>query len=135
MRSVVLRWALVTALLALGLAASGALLVDYTKAAPVFCAEGGGCDALRQTAFARLFGIPLPVVGVAGFVVMATLAFLRGPRVRWLNCTVAGGAGVVGIGLLALQWKLGHLCPYCAVVDTSAALLGALGWDRYHSGW
>jgi uncharacterized membrane protein/predicted DsbA family dithiol-disulfide isomerase len=135
MRSRVARWALVVVLIGLGLAASGALFVDYTNASPVFCAEGGGCDALRQTALARPLGIPLPIAGIAGFLVLAMLALTRGPRVRVLNLLLSLGAGVVGLGLLVAQGVLHHLCPYCAAVDSSAVLLALLAIDRVRAEW
>jgi uncharacterized membrane protein/predicted DsbA family dithiol-disulfide isomerase len=135
MRSPVARWAFVLLLLAVGLAASGALLIDYTTAAPVFCAEGGGCEALRQTAMARPLGIPLPLAGLAGFFVLAMLALTRGRRVRYANLVVSGVGGVVGMVLLVAQLALHHLCPYCAAVDTSAVLLAWLAWDRARCGW
>src|SRR6202044_457923 len=47
-----------------GLVASAMLVVDYTRPAPVFCVEGGGCDALKHTVYAAPLGIPLPIVGV-----------------------------------------------------------------------
>jgi uncharacterized membrane protein/predicted DsbA family dithiol-disulfide isomerase len=135
MRSRVARFVFVVVLIAVGLAASLALLVDYTGASPVFCADGGGCDALKQTAVARPFGLPLPLVGVAGFLVLAMLALTRGKRVRQANLLAAGVGGVVGLTLLGAQVVLGHFCPYCAAVDTSAALLAVLAWDRNRSAW
>jgi len=135
MRSPVLRWTLVLVLIAVGLAASTALFVDYTKPSPVFCAEGGGCDALKHTVFAHPLGLPLPIFGVAGFVVLGALAFGRGPRVRKVNLILAGAGGVFGLGLLALQWLLGELCSYCTAVDTSVLVLGLLAWNRMRREW
>ena len=135
MRSGIVRSTLVLVLLAAGLAASGALFVDYSAAVPVFCAEGGGCDALRHTALARAFGVLLPIAGMGGFVVLAVLARARGQRVRQVNVGVSALGALVGLILLALQLMLGHLCPYCAAVDTSAVLLGILGIDRLRLGW
>ena len=45
-----------------GLVASAALAVDYGHKAPVFCSEGGGCDAVRQTVFSAVLGVPTPIV-------------------------------------------------------------------------
>ena len=135
MRSPVARWALVVVLIAVGLAASGALFIDYTTASPVFCAEGGGCDALRQTAVARPLGIPLPLVGISGFFMLAMLTLTRGHRVRYANLIAAGVAGTVGLVLLAAQRVLHHLCPDCAVVDTAAVLLVGLAYDRVRAEW
>jgi len=133
MRSPLARSIYALVLIAIAIAASGALLVDYIGVAPVFCADGGGCDALRQTAFARPLGVPLPAIGVVAFFVLAMLALSRGPRVRQANLFVAGFGGVVGLSLLLLQLVLGHLCPYCAAVDVSSVLLALLAVDRFRS--
>jgi uncharacterized membrane protein/protein-disulfide isomerase len=135
MRSPAVRSALVVLLTAVGLFASGALLVDYTTESPVFCAEGGGCDALKQTAFAHPLGVPLPFFGLLGFMLLAVLAITRGRRVRQVNLLVAGFAGVVGLGLLVTQVALGHLCPYCVAVDTVSVLLGAAALHRHRREW
>jgi uncharacterized membrane protein/predicted DsbA family dithiol-disulfide isomerase len=135
MRSRVARWAVVIVLLGVGLAASGALFVDYTNVSPVFCAEGGGCDALRQTAFARPLGVPLPVAGIVGFFALAMLALTRGARVRQANLLLSLAGGLVGLTLLVVQLVVHHLCPYCAAVDISAVLLGLLAIDRVRSSW
>ncbi len=135
MRSPRVQSAVVVLLTALGLAASGALLIDYSTPAPVFCAEGGGCDALRQTRFAYPFGLPMPLFGVVGFLVLAVLAVTRGARVRTTNAGVAGAAGLVGLALLTLQALLRHFCPYCAVVDLASVGLAWLALSRRRGGW
>jgi uncharacterized membrane protein/predicted DsbA family dithiol-disulfide isomerase len=101
------------------LVASAALLVDYQRVAPVFCAEGGGCDALRHTAVAAPLGIPLPVVGLAGFLALGVVTLLSGRRARIAQVVLASVAALVGVALLSAQALLGKLCPYCAVADAS----------------
>ena len=103
MRPPVARPVIVLLATAVGLAASAVLLVDYTQVVPVFCAEGGGCEAVRQTVFARPFGVPLPLVGVVAFLVLAVLALLRGPRARLANLVVTGAGGVFALGFLGIQ--------------------------------
>jgi protein-disulfide isomerase len=79
--------------------------------------------------------VPLPLVGVAGFFLLAIFALSRGPHVRTANAVLASGAGCVGLLLLVVQALLGNLCPFCAVVDVSAAALGALAIHRQRLGW
>ena len=113
-----------------GLAASAMLLVDYVRPAPVFCAEGGGCDALKHTVFAMPFGVPLPVVGLAGFVALGASALVPGRRARRAQVALAACAGLAGAALLALQALLGHLCPYCCVADGGGVLSLAIAAFR-----
>jgi uncharacterized membrane protein/predicted DsbA family dithiol-disulfide isomerase len=109
------------------LVASTALAIDYLRPTPVFCSEDGGCAALRQTAFAALFGVPTPVIGLAGFLLLGVVTLLPGRRARIAQAVLGVGAGFAGALLLAAQWALGHFCPYCAVVDASAIASAFVG--------
>jgi uncharacterized membrane protein/protein-disulfide isomerase len=130
-----LRHAATLALLVVGFLASAALLVDYSSRAPVFCAEGGGCDALKQTAFAHPLGIQLPFLGILGLVVESVLALTRGKWVRLGFVVVAGLGGIVGLALLVVQVVVGHFCPYCAAADLSQIGLCALAVERLGKAW
>jgi uncharacterized membrane protein/predicted DsbA family dithiol-disulfide isomerase len=103
-----------------GLVASSMLAIDYLRRAPVFCAEGGGCDALRHTAVAVPLGIPLPLFGLGGFLALGIVSLLGGARARFVQLALAGGGALVGGALLFAQALLGHFCPFCCVADASA---------------
>ncbi len=118
-----------------GLGGSTALLADSLRTSPVFCAEGGGCDAVKHTRFAVLLGVPLPVFGVLGFVLLAALSLARGPRVRLAHAVIALLAAIFGFGLIGVQLTIGHVCPYCLTVDVSACLLSVAAVWRYRGGW
>ena len=113
-----------------GLVASAMLVVDYLRPTPVFCVEGGGCDALRHTAIATPLGIPLPLFGVVGFLAIGVASLLRGrrPRVAQLGLSVI--AGMVGLSLLVVQFRLGKLCPFCCVADASGILAAMVASAR-----
>jgi uncharacterized membrane protein/predicted DsbA family dithiol-disulfide isomerase len=113
-----------------GLAASAALLVDYLRPVPLFCAEGSGCDAVKHTPFAAPFGVPLPAVGLAGFLAIGVVALLAGRRARIAQVALSAGAALAGALLLVIQVLLGHFCPYCSVADASgvAGLVAASWW-------
>lgn len=119
----------------LGLAMSAMLLVDYVRPAPIFCEENGGCDVVKRTVFAALFGIPTPVFGLVGFTVLAVLALLRGKRPRIAHVVVALGAALVAMGLLFVQLLMGVYCKYCVVVDISALALLAGTLVRAKTAW
>jgi len=101
------------------LAASAALLVDYTRAAPVYCKEGGGCDALRHTVVATPLGVPLPLWGLLAFVVLGVVSFVPGSRARIAQLALSAVAAVAGIGLLLAQLHFHAFCPFCAAADAS----------------
>jgi uncharacterized membrane protein/predicted DsbA family dithiol-disulfide isomerase len=116
------------------LVASAALAVDYLQPAPVFCSEAGGCEAVRQTAFAAVFGVPTPVIGLAGFLVLGVAVLLPGRRARVAQAGLGVVAALAGALFLAAQWALGHFCPYCCVVDASAIASGFVGVWRLVGG-
>jgi uncharacterized membrane protein/predicted DsbA family dithiol-disulfide isomerase len=101
------------------LAASAALLVDYTHGAPVYCKEGGGCDALRHTVIATPLGQPLPLWGLIGFLAVGVVALVPGVRARIAQLALSAVAALVGTGLLFAQVHYHALCPFCCVADVS----------------
>ncbi len=113
-----------------GLVASAMLVVDYLRPMPVFCAEGGGCDALRHTAIATPLGIPLPLFGVVGFLAIGVASLLPGRRARVAQLGLSVISGMVGLSLLVVQLRLGKLCPYCCVADGSGILAALVASAR-----
>ncbi|GAA1483268.1 vitamin K epoxide reductase family protein [Brachybacterium fresconis] len=81
------------------------------------------CGSVMDTPQASAFGIPNPILGIAGFaaVLALGLAFLAGARVaRWMSVLIQAG---VTFAALFVQWLIGQslyeieaLCPYCMVV-------------------
>jgi|HubBroStandDraft_2_1064218.scaffolds.fasta_scaffold94853_1 uncharacterized membrane protein len=135
MRSKLLRLvALVLPVLA-GLLASAALLVDYLRPAPFFCAEGGGCDAVKHTPLASPYGVPMPAFGVLGFAVLAALLLFRGPRMRTLHRIASIAGAIVGAGLIFSQLAIGQICLYCMVVDVSACIACGVAIWRSKGQW
>lgn len=81
------------------------------------------CGSIMRTDQAELFGFPNPLIGLAGFPVVAATgaALLAGARLRrWYWLGLQGGltAGLVFVGWLIFQslYRIGALCPYCMVV-------------------
>jgi len=119
----------------LGLVASSVLLVDYVRPAPVFCEEGGGCDAVRQTVFASLLGVPTPALGLAAFAALGALALIRGQRARLGHVVVATASALVAAFLVYVQFAIGAYCKFCLAVDASAMLVLAGAMLRAVRGW
>jgi uncharacterized membrane protein/protein-disulfide isomerase len=124
----------VVCLLALvALAVSAALSVNHFRPNPRFCGYESDCDEVLSSRFGSILGVPLPLVGVAGFGAILGASLLPGDRAvrlrRWLS--LAAGAG--GLVLLLLQvFVLHRLCRFCAVVDGAAIVLAVLEltWGR-----
>ena len=62
-----------------GLVASAMLAVDYLRPLPVFCSEGGGCEALQAHGVRDAAGRPLPLLGLVGFLALGVAVVAPGP--------------------------------------------------------
>ncbi len=121
-------WLVVLRVAALvALAASAALASDYLADAPSFCSAASGCGAVRASALSRLqlsdgVFLPLPVLGIAGFVALYLCSLLS----RRATQVVAGIGGAVALYLLYVQaFVLGHFCWLCVTTDVSAIVAAA----------
>ena len=81
------------------------------------------CGSVMSTDQAEAFGFPNPIIGVAGFAIIATvgMALLAGASFRrWFFWGLQAGVtfGVVFIHWLIFQslYRIDALCPYCMVV-------------------
>jgi uncharacterized membrane protein/predicted DsbA family dithiol-disulfide isomerase len=115
-----------------GLSASAMLAVDYVRIAPVFCTDAGGCEAVKRTPFAALFGVPTPFFGLLGFAAIGVVALIPGRRARAAQVALSAFAALVGVSLFGVQVRLGRFCPYCCMADACgvAALVAAVGRVR-----
>ncbi len=97
--------------------------VHYAGIQPV-CGLGGDCEKVQTSEWAELAGIPVAVLGLAGYAAILASLFVRGE-----NGLVAGALfAVVGFGFSAYLtyrelFSIDAICPWCV---TSAALLAAL---------
>ncbi|KAB1106823.1 vitamin K epoxide reductase family protein [Micromonospora aurantiaca] len=81
------------------------------------------CGSVMTTPQAEAFGIPNPLIGIAGFTAVTTIgvALLAGaclPRWFWLGLHAGATFGVVFVHWLIYQslYVIGALCPYCMLV-------------------
>ncbi len=128
---VVLYNILIRGLLLVALFGSAALLLDYLHGAGQgYCGVGSGCAVVKASAYSHVFGIPLPVFGLAGFAVLflgASWAKTK-RQLRWLAiaCTVAacGALSLIGIMVFTIE----AVCQYCMAVDIGAIAATPVAW-------
>ncbi len=119
-----------------GLIASSILVVDYLRPIPVYCEEGGGCDAIKHTQEAFFLGlVPTPLLGVAGFLILGMLILIRGRFARLALVILASVAGAFGGHLIATQIGYDVYCKYCLVADISSLALMAASTIRLIAHW
>lgn len=134
-----LPWLLVLRVAALvALAASAALLSDYTADSPSFCSAASGCGAVRASELSHIQlaegkFVPLPVFGVLGFAALfvASMASRRATQVA------ATLGGLMAAFLLYTQaFVLRQFCWLCVTTDVAALvaagaafMLGPRVWE------
>jgi uncharacterized membrane protein len=118
-----------TAVLALvGLGIAGYLTwVHYAGLQPLCVGGGGGCEKVQSSRWAELAGIPVAVLGLAGYLaILATLA-VRGESASMIAAFLA----LVGAGFSA--WltyvelaKIHAICQWCVASAVVMALLAVV---------
>jgi uncharacterized membrane protein len=130
--------------LVIAVAASAALIVDYQNAGdPAFCGVGSGCFAVRISPYSKLFGIPLPHIGLVAHAVLLGGSLLVQTRehIKTLALAASAGAACAVALLLIQQFLIEALCAWCLAVDlasitagVSAVLLATLAKKAEKSG-
>ena len=109
-----MKWVLVILCVAGMVAATLALREHYREdASPCSINAHWDCGIVNHSPFAVIFGIPVAVIGIAGYLLLGALAFLRAYRAMLLAVLPA----------LAFSLYLAHIekdvlgvwCIYCAI--------------------
>jgi uncharacterized membrane protein len=113
-----------------GLLVAGYLSYIEVSATEAVCGAIGDCNTVQQSEYASIAGIPVGVLGIAGYLVMLAL-WVAG---RWLKIALANtvlilvvvGAAAFSIYLTFLEpFVIGATCAWCL---TSAVIVGMLVW-------
>jgi vitamin-K-epoxide reductase (warfarin-sensitive) len=109
-----MRWLLVV-LAVVGIAASTLALREHyrTDASPCSINERWDCGIVNHSPYAMLFGIPVAVIGIAGYLLLGVLAFRKAYRVMLIASF--GGLGFA-LHLAHIESTvLGVWCIYCVI--------------------
>ena len=113
------------AVAALGTAVAAYLTYVHYAGLEPFCAGGGGgCERVQSSSYAKLAGVPVAAIGLAGYVSIGIALAVRGERAR----LAAAALAVTGFGFSAyLSYielvVIDAICQWCVA---SAALLTVL---------
>lgn len=119
-----------------GLAVAGILVAGYLSwvylsGARAFCAGLGQCDVVQASSYARLMGVPVAVLGLASYVAVLGLVWLRG-RLTGQPAELALLAQfvILFVGVTFSAWLtyvelfvIYAICPWCV---TSAVIITLL---------
>ncbi len=119
-----------------GLAVAGLLVSAYLTwahlagAEPVCAFGGGGCRAVQASPYAAVLGIPVPMLGLAGYAGLLLAAVLRGEAGAHLGLLVSLVGALFSAYLTYLEvFVIGAVCQWCVASATimAGALLCAAG--------
>lgn len=124
-------------LLVVGLLVAGYLAYIETTLAEATCGVMGNCNAVQQSAYARIMGVPVGIIGIVAYITILVLWLVNCYRQRqWIEAVLFASAfmGVVfSIYLTVLEpFVIGASCVWCL---TSAVVMGILLWTMAPSGW
>ncbi len=107
-----------------GIGIAGYLTYVHYEGLKVLCLASGGCETVQSSRYAKLDGIPVAVLGLAGYVTILLSLAIRGDTGR------AAGFGVALIGFLFSMYltyrelfTIKAICQWCVA---SAVLMTAL---------
>lgn len=106
-----------------GLAISSYLAVTYLRHQVPVCSSSDGCAIVANSKYARPLGIPLPLAGVVGYLLLFVAACRPGERALMAGMLLTMLAIVASITLTYLElYVIGAVCYWCVASATCAAL-------------
>jgi uncharacterized membrane protein len=110
-----------------GASIAGYLTYVHYRPAALICTGGGGCEAVQESAYAELVGIPVAVLGLLAYVAVLALVAWDAPLARTLTAAVALTAVGFAAYLVLLQaFVIDAWCVWCLVNDLAVVPLLAL---------
>ena len=131
---------LVIVLVVIGAAVAAYLANIETSGSEAVCGPVGDCNAVQESEYAELFGIPIGVLGVIGYVFIGGLWLVSristGAISDWAAVLIAAGAfaGTLFSAYLTFlePFVIGATCMWCI---TSAVVMMALLWISVGPAW
>ncbi len=131
---------LIIVLAAVGLVVAAYLANVETSGNEAVCGPVGDCNAVQESEYAKLFGIPVGVLGIIGYAAIGVLWLVsrvaKGALADWALVLIALGAfggSLFSVYLTFLEpFVIGATCMWCI---TSAVVMVALLWVSAGPGW
>ena len=105
--------------------------VHYAGLQP-FCAGGGhGCERVQSSSYAKLGGVPVAVLGLAGYVALAVALLGAGERARLAAAAIAiSGFGFSAYLTYLELFVIDAICQWCVASAVLMTLLTVLTASR-----
>ncbi len=119
----------------LGIGDAGYLTYVHYAGLKVLCLSSGGCETVQASQWSKLAGIPVSVLGLAGYITIGLSLLVRGELGRAIGFAVA----LIGFGFsMYLTYRelfsIHAICQWCvgsAVLMTALAVVTGLRFLRY----
>ena len=101
-----------------GLAVSAYLTWVHYSPEALVCTAGGGCEAVQQSDYATLVGVPVALFGVLAYAVVLGLTVWDTPLARTITAAIGVSAAGFALYLVVLQaFVIDAWCVWCLVND------------------
>jgi uncharacterized membrane protein len=113
---------------ALGVAVAGYLTyVHYAGVKALCVAGGGGCEKVQTSAYSKLAGVPVALLGLIGYLALLASLGLRGENGRFAGAVIA----LIGFGFSAYLtyreiFTIKAICQWCVASAVLMTLLAVL---------
>jgi uncharacterized membrane protein len=119
----------------IGIGIAGYLTYVHYAGLKVLCLSSGGCETVQASRYAKLDGVPVAVLGLAGYIGILGSLLVRGELGRVAGFAIA----LIGFGFSAYLtyrelFTIKAICQWCvssAVLMTVLAVLTAIRAVRY----
>ena len=117
---------IVVAVLALAGAGIAGYLTYAKYADTTIACATGGCETVQSSEYAEILGLPVPVLGLAGYLAILATALITGETARLAGAALALGGLVFSVYLVVVQIvAIGAFCQWCLASDLVMLLLAA----------
>ena len=103
--------------------------VHYRGLSPI-CAINEGCEKVQSSSYAKVGGVPVPLIGLIGYIAILASLLVRGVAARLATAGMALGGFAFSVYLTGLElFEIHAICQWCvgsAIVMTSIALLATI---------
>jgi uncharacterized membrane protein len=101
-----------------GTAVAGYLTYVHYRPAALICTGGGGCEAVQESDYAEVVGIPVALLGLIAYLLVLGLVAWDSELARTLAAAVALAAVGFAAYLVAVQaFAIEAWCVWCLVND------------------
>jgi uncharacterized membrane protein len=106
--------------------------VHYSGIQPFCVSGGGGCEKVQTSDYAKLAGIPVAVLGLAGYLAILASLFVRGDLGRMAGVAIAlSGFGFSMYLTYREIFTIKAICQWCVASAVLMTLLAVLTTLRF----